>query len=154
MDTDFHLFPICVICGSNPYLIFSNAPAPRIAASSISAHVVSAGTFDVEGAVTGGAVNELLPEFGSDVALDTPALLLMLPVVPGATVVTSVNVAVPPFANEAAVQLIAPVVPTAGVVQLNPAGGVIDWKSSDTGSASVKATFVAVLGPPLVRLNV
>lgn len=110
--------------------------------------------FDVTGAVTGGATNELLPEFGSDVALDTLALLLMLPVAPGAAVVTSVNVPVPPFANEGAVQVIVPVVPTEGVVQLKPGGGVIDWKSNDDGSVSVKTTFAAALGPPLVRLNV
>ena len=114
----------------------------------------SAGTFDVAGAVTAGGVKELLPEVGSDVALDTLALLLMLPVVPGAAVVTIVNVPVPPFANDDAVQVIVPVVPAEGVVQLKPGGGVIDWKSSDGGSVSVKTTFAAALGPPLVRLNV
>src|SRR4051794_28798009 len=135
------------------YRIFINAPAPRIAPRSISAQGEIAGIFDVAGAVTAGGANELLPLFGSDVALDTPALLLMLPVVPGAAGGASVNVAVPPFASEAAVQETVPVVPTGGVVQLKP-GAVIDWKSSDDGSVSVKMTFAAALGPPFVRLNV
>ena len=66
-----------------------------MAARSINAHVERAGT-SVAGAVTGGATNELLPEFGSDVALETPALLVMGPVVPGAAVATSVKVPVAP----------------------------------------------------------
>jgi hypothetical protein len=111
------------------------------------------GTFDVAGAVTAGGANELLPVFGSEVALDTPAPFVMGPVVPGAAVVTSVKVAVPPFASDAAVQEIVPVVPAGGVVQVKP-GAVIDWKSSDDGSVSVKTTFDAALGPPFVTLKV
>jgi len=94
-----------------------------------------------------------LPLFGSDVALETPALLLMLPVVPGAAVVTSVNVAVPPLARDAAVHDTVPVVPTGGVVQLNP-GAVIDWNSNDGGRLSVKTTFAAGFGPPFVSVKV
>ena len=124
-----------------------------MAASRSSAQVERAGTAAVAGAAMGGAANELLPLFGSDVALDTPALLLMLPVVPGAAVVTSVIVAVPPLASDAAVHETVPVVPTAGVVQTNP-GAVIDWKRSDAGKLSVKTTFVAPFGPLFVSVKV
>jgi len=139
--------------GTHPYLIFVSAPRPRIAASSIRAQVESAGTLVDTGAVTG-AVLVLLPELGSEVALVTPAPLLIVPVAPGAAVVTMVKVPVPPDGNDGAVQVIVPVEPADGVVQFQPGGGVIDWKRSDDGSVSVKTRFDAPSGPPLVSVKV
>src|SRR4051812_1608774 len=124
-----------------------------MAANSIRAQVESAGTLVDAGAVTTGAL-VLLPELGSDVVLVTPAPLLIVPVAPGAAVVTMVNVPVPPEANDDAVQVIVPVVPAAGVVQFHPGGGVIDWKRSDDGRVSVKTTFDAPSGPPFVSVKV
>ena len=139
--------------GVHHYLIFINAPKPRIAANSIRAQVERAGTLVDTGAVTTGAL-VLLPEFGSEVALVTPAPLLIVPVAPGAAVVTIVNVPVAPDGNDGAVQVIVPVVPAGGVVQFQPDGGVIDWKRRDDGRVSVKTRFDAPSGPPFVSVKV
>lgn len=100
-----------------------------------------------------GALVELLPLFGSDVALETPPLLLSVPVAPGATVVTIVKIPVAPVPSDAAVHVIVPVEPTGGVVQLHP-GAVIEPKRSDDGNASVKTALDALSGPLLVTVNV
>src|SRR5436853_577947 len=76
------------------------------------------------------AVAELLVEVGSKVAeLLTVAVLEM--VVPsgvaGLTWTTMVKLAVAPLATGEVVQLTVPVVPTAGVVQDQPAGAATDW---------------------------
>jgi len=49
----------------------------------------------------------------------------------------------------AAVQETVPEAPTAGVVQVQPAGAVSDWNVVPPGSGSERATFIAVLGPAL-----
>src|SRR6476619_3744319 len=85
-------------------------------------------------AESAGADDDELPPFGSLVALLTLALFEIEPLAPAATRVTSVNVAVAPLASVAALQEIVPLAPTAGVVQLKPAGALIDWNSSDDGS--------------------
>src|SRR5688572_4861953 len=56
------------------------------------------------------------------------------PIVPGAMATTSVNVAVGPT-NTADVHVIAPVAPTAGVVQLHPPGTDSDWNVVPAGIA-------------------
>jgi hypothetical protein len=91
-----------------------------------------------------------LPPLPSLVALVTPALLTIEPLAPDATSTTSVNVRDAPFASEAAVQVIVPVAPTAGVVQVNGEGWVIERKSSEDGSVSVMTTFAAASGPLFV----
>ena len=65
-----------------------------------------------------------------------------------------VNVAVAPLARDAVVQLTVPVEPTAGVVQVQPAGCVSDWKVVSAGRGSFIVTLAAAFGPPLVTLTV
>ncbi len=50
------------------------------------------------------------------------------------------------------VQVIVPVPPTAGVVQVQPAGAVIDWKVVLGGVVCVNVGAVAAAGPLLVTL--
>jgi len=52
------------------------------------------------------------------------------------------------------VQVMVPVVPTAGVVHVQPAAGVIDWKFVFGGVVSVKVAAAAAAGPSLVALCV
>jgi hypothetical protein len=49
------------------------------------------------------------------------------------------------------VQLIVPVAPTAGVVHVQPAGGITYWKVEFAGTASVKVISLTA-GPPLVMV--
>jgi hypothetical protein len=55
-----------------------------------------------------------------------------------------------PFAKLAMVHEMFPVPFTAGVVQLHPAGGVIDWNVVFAGTASVNTDVAASLGPAFV----
>src|SRR5438309_728729 len=102
-------------------------------------------------ATTSLAVALLLPRFGSVTADVTLAVsLICVPAaVPAFTFSTTVKVE-DPGAKLAFVQLMAPVPFTAGVVQDQPAGVVIDWKEVLAGVFSVMLAAVAVLGPPLV----
>lgn len=90
---------------------------------------------------------ELLADDGSAGVPDTEAVFAIEPFAFDTEVTFSVNVAVAPLASEEPVQLIVPVVPTAGVVHTYPAGETIDWNSSVDGSVSVIVTVVAVSGP-------
>ena len=54
----------------------------------------------------------------------------------------------------ASVQVMVPVPPTAGLVQVHPAGGVMDWKLVFGGVLCVKVAPVAWEGPRLVTLCV
>jgi len=90
---------------------------------------------------------ELLTDDGSVGVPATEAVFAIEPDAPAIEVTVSVNVAVAPFGSDDPVQVIVPVAPTAGVVQLKPAGALIDWNSSDAGSASVIVTEVAASGP-------
>ena len=60
---------------------------------------------------------ELLADDGSDGVPDTEAVFAIEPFAFDTEVTFSVNVAVAPLASDEPVQLIVPVVPTAGVVQ-------------------------------------
>src|SRR5688500_7911287 len=100
-------------------------------------------------AITPADVPPELPLFGSDVALSAVAVFEIGPLV-AATSTTSVNVALAPFACDAAVHVIVPVAPTAGVTQTKPAGVVMERKSSDAGSTSSISTLVAASGPLFV----
>jgi hypothetical protein len=91
-------------------------------------------------------------EFGSNVALDTVALLVTkVPrVIVGETWTTSVKVVVPPFARVAAVHVTVPPAPTAGVEQVN-AGPVCESETNvvPEGRGSVTVAFAAASGPTL-----
>ena len=101
------------------------------------------------------AVPVSLPGFGSVVADETVALFVMT--VPEATeaptFTTSVNTELP-TANEPLLQLIAPVLPTPGLVQLQPLGETSEMKVVPAGSVSVRAAETATLGPALVTVIV
>ena len=77
-----------------------------------------------------------------------------MPLAIPATRTVSVNVAFAAFAIVAALQVIVPLAPTAGVVQLKPAGTTIDWKRSEAGSVSVTTTVDAASGPALCAVSV
>src|ERR1700733_3375921 len=67
---------------------------------------------------------------------------------------TKVNIAVPLTARVLlSVQVMVPVPPTAGVTQVQPAGGVMDWKLVLGGVVCVNvAPIAATAGPSLVTL--
>ena len=101
------------------------------------------------------AVALLLPGVGSVVADDNVAVLLSTvpALTPAPTCATRVNAALP-MANDAFVQLTAPAAPTAGVVQLQPAGEVSDTKVVPVGKVSDSDTVDALLGPALLAVIV
>src|SRR2546422_2453722 len=102
------------------------------------------------------AMAVLLRRLGSEVVEVTVAVLEI--VVPsgvlGLTWTTMVKVGVAPLAEAGVVQLTVPVEPTAGVVQIQPAGLLIDWKVVSGGRASSILTLAAVFGPALVTVTV
>jgi hypothetical protein len=67
---------------------------------------------------------------------------------------TTVKFAVALTASVVAVQVMVPALPTAGFVQVHPAGAVTDWKFVFGGVVWVKLSVVAAAGPLLVRLCV
>jgi hypothetical protein len=90
--------------------------------------------------------------FGS-VTADEPISVseITVPVaVPASTFATNVNAPDTPDASEAIVQVIVPVAPTAGVLQLQVPGFANETKVVFVGIASVKLTVVAVDGPLFV----
>jgi hypothetical protein len=70
--------------------------------------------------------------------------------VPALTFTTNVNVPLPPAASDADVLLTVPVPPTAGVVELHPAGAVSETNVAAAGVTSVSATLAAASGPSLL----
>ena len=105
-------------------------------------------------AVTGVvAVEDSLPVAGSLVLDATFAVLLMLPLASGATVTTRVNAAVP-GANVGLLHDSVPPLPTAGVLQLQPAGALSEVKLVDAGIALLRLAAAALLGPAFVTLIV
>src|SRR6266581_2404515 len=106
-----------------------------------SAVLVTARSALVEPPATGVAsVVELFVVLES-LGADTDAVLVMtVPgAVPAVTCTTNVNVLVP-GAMSSLWQVTVPVAPTAGVVHVQPAGAVIDWKVVLAGSVSVSVT--------------
>src|SRR6478672_9770039 len=71
----------------------------------------------------------LLLRFGSDVVAVTDELAVMFPpaVLAGTFTTTTMSAEVPEARLAESVQLIVPVEPTAGVVQVQPAGASTDW---------------------------
>ena len=97
------------------------------------------------------AVALLLPGVGSLVADETVAVLLIkVPAAtPASTCTTKVNAALP-IASEATEHETVPAAPTAGVVQIQPAGDASDTKVVPAGRVSARVTDAALLGPMLL----
>lgn len=74
--------------------------------------------------------------------------------VPAFTCTTRTTVPLDPAGAVAAVQLIAPVPPTAGVVHVVPGGAEMDTKVVFAGVVSVSVGFVALAAPTLVAVCV
>src|SRR5258705_5134265 len=105
----------------------------------------------VAGDTSAGDVEAPLPGVGSVVVDVAFAVLLIVPVVAGATCITKVNVAEAPDASEAIVQVIVPVAPTPGVAQLNVGPLVCDSETKVVpgGVVSVSENDAASDGPAL-----
>jgi hypothetical protein len=104
-------------------------------------------------ATTSAAVTVLLAEFGSAVEeLTVTVSLTAVPAeVPAVTFTPIVKLELP-AAKLGLVQLMAPTLPTAGVVHDHPAGMVIDWNVVLGGVFSLKLALAAALGPALVTI--
>src|ERR1700722_1395607 len=92
----------------------------------------------------------LLPEIGSLVVVVTladSAIGLEAAVTLAGTFTTTMMSASDATARFAAVQLMLPVLPTAGAVQVQPAGANTDWNVVLVGVDSIKLSPVAVAGP-------
>lgn len=108
------------------------------------------------------AVAELFARLGSFVpeATDTVSAICVPLTVAGLTVTTTVKVVVPdaPEGTSGFVQLIAPVPPTDGVLQLQPVApapeSAMDWKVVFAGICSLAVAFTASCGPALVTVCV
>ena len=110
----------------------------------------------IDGATVADVVDVLLPAFGSGVAEAMVAVFFS--VEPMAAVLpmlrTTVKFALAPPITVAVVQVIVPVIPTAGVMQFHPAGAVIDVNVRSAGNMSFIETDCASLGPLFVTLIV
>src|SRR5829696_40711 len=102
------------------------------------------------------AAEVLLPRLGSGVVLDTVAEFEMaeLSGASWSTRATSVKTAVAPGAIVLAEQSIEPPLPTAGVVQIQPAGAVSERNVVNCGRMSTRRTFAASPGPAFVTVTV
>ena len=97
------------------------------------------------------AVALSFPESGSVVA--DPEVAVFESTVPSTTVAPTATVSVKtalPGASDAIEQVTVPPVPTAGVVQPQPAGSASDTNVAPAGSVSFRVAFAAALGPALV----
>ena len=85
------------------------------------------------------------------VSTELPEIVAVFEIVPAGrlelTATMSVNVAVSPDASEGFVQFTMPLAPTAGVVQLQPAGAESEVNVVPIGRTSFIATSGATLGP-------
>lgn len=92
----------------------------------------------------------LLAELGSEVVADTDeAAVMELAVTVEGTPSTTIMSADVLAAMLGFVQVIVPVAPTAGVVQVHPAGAETDWNVVFVGVTCVKVAPVAAAGPLL-----
>src|SRR4029450_1331075 len=90
------------------------------------------------------AVAELFPAAGSSVDVMLAVLLTIVPLgVAAFTFTTSAKAPLPFAGSVAMVQFTVPVPPTAGVVQVHPAGDVRDTNVVFAGRVSDRATVVA-----------
>jgi hypothetical protein len=74
------------------------------------------------------------------------------PAVAGETLTVRGKTTLPPAARDAVEQLMLPVPPGIGVIQLQPAGGVIEEKVVPTGAVSASDGDAAVTGPKLASM--
>lgn len=111
----------------------------------------------VVGGTNVAAAPELFSSFGSNVALETVAMLVknVLGGVAGSVWNVNVNVAVVLVASVAIVQFTLPAPPIAGVVQLKagPEFCVADTNVMPAGSGSSSTAVMAASGPPLVMVR-
>jgi hypothetical protein len=97
----------------------------------------------------------LLEESGSVVVAETDdAAVMEVAVTVEGTFNTTTMFADAPDATLGSVQVMVPVAPAAGVVQVHPAGGEIDWNVVFVGVASVNVAPVAAAGPLFVTVCV
>jgi hypothetical protein len=99
----------------------------------------------------------LLRPLGSDVVAETLEFAVMevpIATVEGTFNTTTMSAAVPEAKLAESLQVIVPVPPTAGVVQVHPAGASTDWNVVLAGVTSVKVTPVAAAGPLFVTVCV
>src|SRR3989441_832859 len=137
-----------VEAGQSSVVEVVRVPTVVVAVAVVVAGVGGGGGVEVAG---GG----LLAVLGSEVDAElTVAVLEIVPLAMELTWTTMVNVAVAPLASDAAVQLTVPVEPTAGVVQVQPAGCVSDRKVVCAGNGSLMVTLAAAFGPALVTVIV
>jgi hypothetical protein len=95
-------------------------------------------------------VDELLALAGSKVlALTVAVLFTVLPAAEKATVLTRLNTSLAPLITVGLVQVMVPLAPAAGVLQVQPTGAVRETKPSEAGSVSVRLTVEASLPPAL-----
>jgi hypothetical protein len=95
----------------------------------------------------------LLAGLGSEVVAAIEAVAVIeAAVIVGARFTTTMMFASALTARLAAVQVMVPVAPTAGVVQVQPAGAEYDAKVVLVGTASVKVKLEADPGPLLVTV--
>jgi hypothetical protein len=94
----------------------------------------------------------LFAEFGSatDELTDTESAITVPLVVPLFTFTTSVNVPAVNPAMLTSVQTTLPVPPVPGVMQLHPAGGVMETKVVFAGMGATSVALSAALGPLFV----
>ena len=109
---------------------------------------------DANGVTAKVAVLLLFPELGSTVAELMIAVLLMLPVAAGLTFATSVKTAEGPKARLGFVAVTSPVEPTGGVGSAQPAGADKLTNVILAGSASLRTTLAAAVGPEFVTMMV
>ena len=96
-----------------------------------------------------------MPVFGSLVAEVTVAVLESSVLAATEAPTCTVKVKIPlPTGKEALSQETAPLAPTAGVVQDQPAGDDREMKVVPAGRESDRLTEAALLGPALVRVRV
>jgi len=98
----------------------------------------------------------LLALLGSEVVADTEEVAVIGPevTVEGTFNTTTMSADVPAPRFALSVQVMVPAVPTAGVVQVHPAGASTDWNVVFAGVAWVNETLAADAGPLLVSVCV
>ena len=140
-----------LVAGEPPVLVQTSVkplnawPGATAAGTSVNAGLILATTTVVL------AVALLLPGFGSaDGDVTVAVLLITVPAaVAGATVTTRVKTELPTGRVPMVEQLIVPLEPTAGLVQVQPAGVTSEAKVVPAGRVSVIAAEAATVGPAL-----
>jgi hypothetical protein len=94
----------------------------------------------------------LFAEVGSEVVAETDEVAVIVPMatLDGTLSTTTMSADVPELKLPVSLHVMVPVAPTAGVVQVQPAGADTDWKVVFVGVASVKVAPLATAGPLLV----